>query len=99
MPRVTNGSDMGKRTIWKFPLEVMDEQTVPMPDGAKVLSVGLDADGALCVWAVVDPDRPRVGKSFRIYGTGNPVPADLSEVGFLGTVLMPPFVWHVYGVR
>ena len=84
------------RTIWKFKLEITDTQVVSMPDGAVVLSVGLDPFGDLCLWAVVDPSRPKKPESFTIFGTGNPAPNTLDRRGFIGTVVMKSFVWHVY---
>lgn len=45
------------RTIWKFRLEITDEQMVDLPLGAEVLSVGMQGQD-LHVWALVNPDYP-----------------------------------------
>ena len=90
------------KTIYKYPLELTDRQAVSMPLVSKILSVG-NQNGTICVWAEVDSGAPhnRVYE-FRIVGTGNPIdfstkPNETSwPYNFLGTVIMNPFVWHVY---
>lgn len=85
------------RTIWKFPLHVIDEQIVEVPADAVALSVGAQGN-YLCLWAEVDPDRPRVERRVYVQGTGNPLQVNLqvNRAQFVGTVQMPPFVWRVY---
>lgn len=39
-------------TIWKFPLEIADSQSVVMPSGARILSAQMQGS-TLCLWAVV----------------------------------------------
>lgn len=41
------------KTIWKFPLEVTDEQVLMVPKGAKLLTVQKQ-DGKPCLWCEVD---------------------------------------------
>jgi len=83
------------KAIWKYELEVTDLQRVSMPVGAKPICVQVQGD-LLCLWAEVntEPERPRGGRTFEIIGTGNPIPE--AERAYIGTVQMPPFVWHVY---
>jgi hypothetical protein len=59
------------KTIWKFPLETTDLQTVRMPSGAVVLTVEAQ-DARPCLWALVDSEAPKVNRRFAIYGTGHP---------------------------
>lgn len=80
--------------IWKFVLEITSRQWVPMPRGAVVISAA-NQDGSLCIWAMVNPDHPTVGREFNVIGTGNKVDADVERV-FIDTVLIGPFVWHVF---
>ena len=42
------------QTIWKFPLIVVDKQTVMMPEESIVLCVQMQG-GNPCLWAMVDP--------------------------------------------
>lgn len=87
--------------IWKYDLVIDDRQTVEMPVGAKLLSVAVQprpgTSGTPCLWAMVDPKQSMQQRTIAIYGTGNPIPENPGE--FIGTVLMPPFVWHVFATR
>ena len=79
--------------IWKYPLEITDRQVINLPAGAWELSV-LTAGERLFLYALVDPDQPTEDMTIRIVGTGNPVEQDPGF--FIGTVSMPPHVWHVF---
>lgn len=79
--------------VWKYPLEITDRQAVTMPVGAQGLSVMVQ-DGQLFLYAFVDPDRPVGFMPIRIIGTGNPI--ERAPGDFIGTVSMPPHVWHVF---
>lgn len=82
------------RVIWKFPVPLNDTPLIKMPPGARILSVGAQGE-VITLWAEVDPyEGPPILRKFHIRGTGHPVPE--GEVTFIGTVLMSPFVWHVY---
>lgn len=82
--------------IWKYELGIMDSQHITMPRDAQILSVA-NQGGQLCLWAMVDADKPSECRSIEIIGTGNPVHQDMGvERRFIGTVLMGPFVWHVF---
>ena len=82
-------------TIWKYPLEITDYQEIEMPQGARLLHVGLDPAGVPCVWAeVVTDSRPKKIVPLYVVGTGNPVPFGASE--HVGSFNDGPFVWHVY---
>lgn len=90
-----------RQAIWKFPLELEERQNLILPVGHRVLSVGLDGTGALCLWAVVNPDeRARSHFTVWIVGTGSPAdgldPARYEAWLFLGTVTMQVFVWHIF---
>lgn len=71
---------MSKRVIWKFPFEVADFVKIEMPLGACILHVGtqpsMSSEGGeqACLWAIVDPDARVEDFSFRIFGTGQPMP-------------------------
>lgn len=82
--------------IWKFELQITDMQTKKMPVGAKILSVA-NQNGSLCLWAMCDTKKPGEDRVIEIIGTGNPVHMDMGvERTFIGTVVMNPFVWHVF---
>lgn len=58
------------RRIWKY--QVIPERaiSIEMPLGAQVLTVQAQRD-EINVWALVDPEAPRVWRRFRLIGTGH----------------------------
>lgn len=81
------------KTVHKFPLTVQAQHSFLMPDGAVALHVNLDPNGTVCLWAFVDTDKPVTLRTFRITGTGHPVPDGLE---YLGSVVQGNFVWHAW---
>ena len=57
--------------IWKFPLETIDIQEIEMPSSFEVLTIQTQS-GIPCIWAMVNPDAPKVKVKFEIFGTGHP---------------------------
>ena len=82
------------KTVWKYPIEITDEQIVPALFGASPIYVGLDPKGFPCIWCDVEDTKPG-NESLRISirGTGHPSP---ENVTYLGSFIQGPFVWHVY---
>lgn len=70
---------------------------VTMPEGARILSVGVQDGNAMMVWALVDPAAKMVVRRFAIYPTGL---AEVSEHhgNFVGTVMLSEgrLVFHVF---
>lgn len=89
-------------TIWKFPLQIIDRQKVPMRQSADILSVQFQGS-QLVLWAMVDEDAPTKSRFIEIFGTGHPMPqlVPQSERRFLGTAQDPKtgLVWHVFELR
>lgn len=79
--------------IWKFVLKSIEMQELTMPEGAEILSVA-NQSGNLCLWAMVDPERPNCSRYVEIIGTGNPIQAN--DRKFIGTAVIAPFVRHVF---
>ncbi len=85
-------------TIWKFPLEttgptLAGRHVIRIPEPGLVHAAAAVAD-RICLWAVVDPTRPRARHVIDVIGTGEIL---VDDVGlFLDTVIMPPYVWHVF---
>ncbi len=72
-------------------------QTILVPNNFEILSAA-NQDGNLCLWLLVDSTASADKVLYiEIIGTGNPV---LNEMGvgrkFIGTVIVGPFVWHVF---
>jgi len=88
---------MKSETIWKFPLELHEEQKIEMPKGANIIHCAEQHD-RICLWAEVDPKASKVYQTFYVLGTGwDHRPK--SAITHVGSVVMSksPFVWHVYG--
>lgn len=85
------------RTVWKFPLEVIDSQELDLPQGTEPLAVQWQGSH-LCLWAIVDPDAPKVRRTVRIYGTGHRAPDDLSAAAHIGTFQMSggALIFHAF---
>lgn len=81
-------------TIFKYPLEIVDQQQIATHEDHEILHVGLDAGNIPCVWIQVDTSRPPESFELSIVGTGRPVPKGAAH--YVGTFLHGPFVWHVY---
>ena len=83
------------RTIWKFPIPIIDEIEVLMPAGAEVLSVGNQQEAAQ-VWAAVDDEMPTNHRHFKLRGTGHPLTGD--EGRFVGSFQLAGgrLVFHLF---
>lgn len=83
------------KTIWKFPLELTDLQSIEMPQGSEILSVQMQRE-TLCLWALAEPSLKREIHIIEIAGTGNPLPD--AKRRFIGTAQMKggTFVWHIF---
>lgn len=68
--------------IWKYELEICDQQTINMPVGAKLLCIQMQ-HGKPCIWAICDPMAQPKPRHIAIYGTGQPMPDDLGI--YIGT--------------
>lgn len=96
---------MSADTIWKFPIKIIDRQTV-VPRDAKierVIHAGLDPSGQPCVWCEVDTywfdasESPGGGVDLFIVGTGNPMGhVARSGASHVASFTQGPFVWHLY---
>lgn len=85
------------KKIFKYPVHITDLQTIEMHKGAEILCFQVQETihgNFPTLWAIVDPDAPKETRSFRVIGTGNPIENDMRE--YIGTVQMPPFVWHLF---
>lgn len=83
-------------TIWKYPLDLKDEQVVKMPQGAQILSVQRQF-GNLMLWALVDSKAPSESREIIIAATGAPFP-NVGIARHIGTVQMldGALIWHVF---
>jgi hypothetical protein len=85
------------KTIWKFPLQVIDSQVVSMPRGAKPLTVQVQ-DGKPCLWAIVDPEAAKEDRVVEIHGTGHQTNKTLDRHYYIGTFQLEggALVFHAF---
>jgi len=84
------------RSIWKFPLKFVMKQEVLMPQGAKLLHVGVQ-DNFICLWAEVDVNAVRTNRTIWTIATGEGhLPESLWT--HIGTVMLNDgnSVFHIY---
>jgi hypothetical protein len=85
--------------IWKYQLPIEDEFELNMPEGATPLAIQtqLHTD-CPCLWALVDPNLPKVKREFRTFGTGYPLPDSVYIKKYIGTyqVNNGHLVFHVF---
>lgn len=86
------------RTIYKYTTPVTDSFSISLPIGAIFRHADRDQrfNDEISLWFEVDTDKHETTlRRFYIVGTGNPIPD--KAAAFLATVMMDPFVWHLYG--
>lgn len=81
--------------IFKYPLEITDEQVLHLPMRSKFLDVQTQ-DGELVMWVLHDTNLPTRKVTIRIYGTGNPVDEFVDDAEFIASAQYGPWVWHVF---
>lgn len=84
------------KAIWKYQLEVKDEQLLSLPLGSVIRSFGAQGD-EIFVWVEVDTDATETYDTcLYIRGTGMPLPD--KDLDYITTVLMyqGALVWHIY---
>lgn len=95
---------LNMKKIFKYSLNVTDEQKLVLPQNSTILSVAEIDSTTLALWALVNPDLAGKGKGYeeeklvRIFGTGNPIDeTSLEGMLFVGTVVTRiGLVWHVF---
>ena len=83
------------RAIYKYEIPIDDQwHEFTMPLQARVVHIGAQQADAVCAWAEVATGGDEIVKrSFRIFGTGHPIP---SGAVHQGSVISGAFVWHAY---
>jgi hypothetical protein len=82
-------------TIYKYTLsESVNE--IKMPQGSIPLTVQ-EQHGNTQLWALVDPDKPTITRTFEIYGTGHEV-KDHQNLFYISTIQVAggTLIFHVF---
>lgn len=85
------------KKIYKYPIKVVDIQTVKLPKGAIILTTQLQEEKP-CIWAYVDPNEIEAEDvTLRVYGTGQEI-NDSLDLTYIGTIqeFEERLVWHVF---
>ncbi len=61
-------------SVWKYPLEITDVQTIRLPDGAVPLAAQMQGQ-TLCMWVKVDTNQDLLVNEWKVYihGTGHKI--------------------------
>lgn len=80
--------------IWKFQLDVLRVQNVPMPKSARLVHVAAQFEKP-CVWAIVNPEEEMEGRQIGILTTGELYRE--SDCIYIGSFMLDggSFVGHV----
>lgn len=81
-------------TIHKVALLILPQQRIALPEGARILHVNAQNDRPT-LWYQCDTAAEIETKTIHLVGTGHAAP-ETDEARYLGTVLLSPFVWHVF---
>ena len=83
------------KRIFKYPLKLQGTQKIKIPKHAKILNIQTQEDD-ICLWALINPEEPKVSRQIRIFGTGHEVP-DI-KLEYIGTIqqLDGSLIWHVF---
>lgn len=95
------------KTIWKFAIGFDEQSGVMMPRGAEILKVDAsDYDRnqsrvglpSAYVWAIVDPEAPKVLRKIDVRGTGYELSDSLGKHNYIGSaqILSGRLVYHFF---
>lgn len=90
-------SDSTTKRIYKYPLPVVDDPDIAMPEGARMLTVQTHG-GQPFIWALVDTDADMEPRGFRVLWTGHPFPDAERWPIYVGTFQLAGggLVFHVF---
>jgi hypothetical protein len=80
-------------TVWRFPIQIIDEQFIEMPKVNRPLHVEVQSD-VPCLWMLVEPESPRIKVRVRVFRTGSP--GVRSTMDYIGTFQRNNFAYHVF---
>ena len=82
------------KTIWKFSLELTDNQIVSMPVNAEILTAQMQRS-QICLWVTLETNNTEMYEHvIEIFGTGNPIPLNVRK--YIASVQDGSVVWHIF---
>lgn len=82
------------QAVWKYPLEIEDQQIVAMPRGTEAHTVQALKCG-LVLYAIGDTQAAMVDRRVFLRATGQPINFE-AQVRYVGTAKTETTVWHVF---
>jgi len=83
-------------TIDKYPLTLIDTQSLILPRGARILTVQPQHETPV-MWALIDPEEPATEKyTIVMYGTGHPIGIDPGHYISTFQSYSGRYVFHVF---
>ena len=84
------------KSIYKYTLKTTDTNIIDITS-SNILSVAVQNENEIVVYALVDTNSPANTYEFKIIGTGDPIDKNISKFEFLGTVkLYKTLMFHVF---
>lgn len=87
-------------TIYKYSVKpnINKPNIIQMPQGASVISCGIDGFGERSVWALVDTNKSTEERKIWCVGTGWNLEDIFNNVylNYLGTIKDNNYIWHIF---
>lgn len=87
-------------TIYKYQIYPSSKIiNIPTYQGVTPLSCGLDYNGDMCIWAVVETEAPAAFMEVYCVGTGWPLDEIFTgecDVEYVGQIKDGEYIWHVF---
>lgn len=90
---------MSIKRIYKYELSANTPQSIDLPEGAQVLTAQGQHEQSVCIWALVDPERPKQKRYFEVFATGESVFVDMGvSRNYIGTAQLEggTLIFHVF---
>lgn len=88
-------------TVHKYPLQMLGEEILALPQGAQILHVA-EQHGSMQLWALVNPEQAQTeDRVIRVAGTGHPIDDRRGRLVFINTFMMRggALVFHAFERR
>lgn len=83
--------------VFKYPIKPDDYFEVSLPQGSQILTVDNQFENPN-IWALVDPEKPMVTRTFRLAGTGHPIDHTQGDLFYHGTIQLMggALIFHLF---
>lgn len=83
--------------VYKYPIKISDIVELELTAGAEILHVEAQND-KLCLWALVDPEKPILNRRIRIAGTGHTIKENIIRYINTFTLYEKALWFHVFEI-